>query len=87
MRLASKTIVVTGGTSGIGAAIVDHCIGLGGQVVFTGRRAEAGRQLEITQRRRDGACRFHAGDVTAPGFASELVRGCHGDRRVPQHSR
>jgi NAD(P)-dependent dehydrogenase (short-subunit alcohol dehydrogenase family) len=36
MRLKDKVIVVTGGTSGIGAAIVERCVAEGARVVVHG---------------------------------------------------
>lgn len=44
--LTGKTAFVTGGTSGIGTAIVKKFVEHGAQVVFTGRNVTAGKQIE-----------------------------------------
>lgn len=45
MRLKDKVALVTGGTSGIGAATVRRLRAEGAEVVFTGRNAKAAEQL------------------------------------------
>jgi 3-oxoacyl-[acyl-carrier protein] reductase len=47
-EMASKVIIVTGGTHGIGRACVEHLAGQGAQVVFTGRDRDAGAEIERT---------------------------------------
>jgi meso-butanediol dehydrogenase/(S,S)-butanediol dehydrogenase/diacetyl reductase len=73
IHLADKIVVVTGGTRGIGAAIVETCAALGGKVVLTGRDEEAGAVVEGKVRSAGGMARFIQGDVTAPGFPERLV--------------
>ncbi len=46
MRFENKTIVITGGTRGIGAAIGQHFVELGGDVVLTGRNKEELSRLQ-----------------------------------------
>ena len=41
-RLAGKTVIVTGGTMGIGEAIVHRCAAEGAQLVVVARNAERG---------------------------------------------
>lgn len=45
-NLSGKTALVTGGTSGIGTAIVENFINNGAKVVFTGRNVEAGQKIQ-----------------------------------------
>jgi meso-butanediol dehydrogenase/(S,S)-butanediol dehydrogenase/diacetyl reductase len=70
--LNGKIAIVTGGTRGIGAAIVEMCAGLGAQVVFTGRDEAAGSR--VVESCGNGAqVRFLQGDVTGPGFPDRLT--------------
>lgn len=71
--LSGKVTIVTGGTRGIGAAIVEMCVGLGARVVFTGRDDKAGSRLQARIGESTGQTRFFQGDVTAPGFADLLT--------------
>jgi NAD(P)-dependent dehydrogenase (short-subunit alcohol dehydrogenase family) len=73
IHLADKVVIVTGGTRGIGAAIVETCAELGGTVVFTGRDEVAGAAIERKIRAGGTSARFVQGDVTAPGFPDRLV--------------
>jgi len=45
-NLSGKTALVTGGTSGIGTAIVENFIKNGAKVVFTGRNVDAGKKIQ-----------------------------------------
>lgn len=60
-RLEGKVAVITGGTSGIGAATVRRFVQEGARVVFCGRAADAGEALA---RELGPACRFVRADVT-----------------------
>jgi NAD(P)-dependent dehydrogenase (short-subunit alcohol dehydrogenase family) len=67
-------LVVTGGGSGIGAAVVARAAGLGADVLAVGRRAD--RLEEVTAKAQaDGAGRAvpFVADVTAPGAAARIA--------------
>jgi 3-oxoacyl-[acyl-carrier protein] reductase len=61
MKLDGKTVVVTGGSSGIGRAIVRRCAEAGADVLFTYRRNRAGAEAA-------------AGDVRGGGRRVEVVQ-------------
>lgn len=73
INLIDKVVIVTGGTRGIGAAIVATCAELGAKIVLTGRDEEAGALVVGRVRASGGAARFVQGDVTAAGFPEHLV--------------
>jgi 3-oxoacyl-[acyl-carrier protein] reductase len=61
MKLDGKTVVVTGGSSGIGRAIVRRCAEAGADVLFTYRRNRAGAEAA-------------AGDMRGGGRRVEVVQ-------------
>jgi NAD(P)-dependent dehydrogenase (short-subunit alcohol dehydrogenase family) len=71
-RLSGKTVIVTGGTMGIGEAIVQRCADEGARVVVVARNAERGERLVSAV----GADRvsFVGGDVTDPAVADAAVQ-------------
>jgi len=69
MRLQNKVAVVTGGTSGIGRAIVERYVQEGALVVFSGRRADLGDAVS----RATGAL-FVAADVCVEADAVRTVK-------------
>jgi meso-butanediol dehydrogenase / (S,S)-butanediol dehydrogenase / diacetyl reductase len=73
INLTDKVVLVTGGTRGIGAAVVATCAELGAKVVLTGRDEGAGALVEGRVRASGGAARFVQGDMTAPGLPERLV--------------
>jgi NAD(P)-dependent dehydrogenase (short-subunit alcohol dehydrogenase family) len=69
-RLAGKTLIVTGGTMGIGEAIVRRCLDEGARIVVVARNAERGEKLtaELGER-----VAFVAGDVADPATADKAI--------------
>ncbi|MYR08873.1 SDR family oxidoreductase [Gordonia sp. SID5947] len=69
--LADKVLLVSGGTQGIGAAIVSAAVDAGALVVFSGRNVERGKQLAAQF---DGLpVRFVPADLADPEAASDTV--------------
>ena len=73
-RLASKVIVVTGGSSGIGRAVAQRVASEGAAVVIGARRENAGRQVADEITAAGGRSIFVATDVTAEAEPRALVR-------------
>ena len=67
---ASKTVLVTGGASGIGLAIARRFIQQGDCVVIGGRRADA---LASAAQEMGPRCAWAAGDIADPETARQLV--------------
>jgi NAD(P)-dependent dehydrogenase (short-subunit alcohol dehydrogenase family) len=77
-ELAGKTAIVTGGTSGIGRAIVESFCRNGANVLFTGRSRDRGMAVAATT----GAV-FFAADAASGEDARRIVeRTCVIDNRV-----
>ena len=70
-RLNGKTAIVTGGTMGIGEAIVRRFVDEGARVVVVAR--DAGRGERLVESLPGDAVRFLAGDVTDPAAADAAV--------------
>ena len=70
ISLEGKTILITGASSGIGAATARACVKAGMHCVITARREDRLSQLtgELGK-----ACRTISGDVTEPGFNKQLL--------------
>jgi NAD(P)-dependent dehydrogenase (short-subunit alcohol dehydrogenase family) len=69
-RLAGKTAVITGSTSGMGAATAEMYVAEGARVMITGRREDAGQ--EMVDRLGENAA-FTAADVTKESDVAALV--------------
>jgi 3-oxoacyl-[acyl-carrier protein] reductase len=63
MRLAGRVALVSGGTYGIGATIVERLAEEGAAVVFTGRSTDHGAELERSCRRREWPVTYCSGSA------------------------
>ena len=71
-RFKGKVTIVTGGSSGIGRAIVEEYCKEGGRVVFTGI-TEAGCQTQKELQSAGHTVRFLRGDMADEAFCGEVV--------------
>ncbi len=71
--LNGRAIIVTGATTGIGAAIAEACAGRGARVLITGRNAERGSDVCRRIVQRGGEAAFLLCDATTPGSATQVV--------------
>ena len=74
MSLEGKTVLVTGGTSGIGRAAAEQFGSAGAQVIVTGRDQTRGRDVVDTIESGGGQARFISADLAAPGGAQQLAQ-------------
>ena len=72
-RLKDKVCIITGGTSGIGKAAVELFAEEGATVVFTGRRAPEGEQVESALVAGGLSVKFVQGDLTKPEDRQRLI--------------
>jgi NAD(P)-dependent dehydrogenase (short-subunit alcohol dehydrogenase family) len=70
MQLSGRTILITGGASGLGGATVDMVVAHGARVVVIDLNDDAGRAKEATH---DGAVHFVKGDVTLEADVQRAV--------------
>jgi NAD(P)-dependent dehydrogenase (short-subunit alcohol dehydrogenase family) len=69
-----QTVIVTGATSGIGAAIGEQFASLGASLVLTGRSESRGREVVRGIEAKGGRVAFLPGDIRDLGMADSLVR-------------
>jgi NAD(P)-dependent dehydrogenase (short-subunit alcohol dehydrogenase family) len=72
-RFAGRTVLVTGATSGIGKAAALAFAAEGANVVFSGRRAELGDEIEQTIRKNGHEATFLRADIGESRDAQHLV--------------
>ncbi len=73
MRLDGKVVLVTGATSGIGAAIAEACADAGATLMLTGRSAERGNLALKRAQTQGGQAQFLAGNLSEPHWPDEIV--------------
>lgn len=73
MELRDKTIIVTGASSGIGAAAVRLFAAEGANVILAARREAILAEITEQIRQRGGSAVYLAGDVTDAGYSRSLV--------------
>lgn len=81
-EFAGKVALITGATSGIGAAAAQALAARGARVFFCGRRARLGRQVAARIRDTGGDATYMRADVRHEGDVREFVQAC-----VERHGR
>lgn len=73
MRFLEKSVLITGGTSGIGAAAAKAFGAEGASVLICGREDDLGHAVAEEIKKAGGACRYFHADVRDPTAMEELV--------------
>ena len=68
MKLENKIALITGGTAGIGEAMVREFVNQGARVAFVGRNVERGENIA-----RETGAQFYAGDVSDAQAPEQIV--------------
>ncbi len=72
-NLVGKKVLVTGGTKGIGLAVVEEFVALGAEVVFTARNDEAVEELELSLKQQGYKAWGLAGDVAQANDRQQIL--------------
>ncbi len=72
-KLKGKTVIITGATSGIGAATARLFAQEGANVLITGRRRQRGDELSAAIRAGGGACIYIHADHTQPDDCAAVI--------------
>lgn len=77
-NLANKKVLVTGGTKGIGRAVVAECVQLGASVWFVARNEKDVQALVTEYQEQDKTVLALAGDVADRAFREQLIAAITG---------
>jgi NAD(P)-dependent dehydrogenase (short-subunit alcohol dehydrogenase family) len=75
-RFAGVSVLITGGTSGIGAATAAAFAAEGAKVMICGRREALGREVEARLRAQGGQVTYRQADVREEAQVAALVDAC-----------
>lgn len=73
-KLEGKTAIITGATSGIGAATAQLFAQEGANVIITGRRRQRGEDLAAAIRAAGGVCLYVSADHTQPQDCAAVIQ-------------
>src|SRR6478735_4527512 len=73
LQLNGKVIVVTGGSKGIGAAIVRECAREGAIPVIVDKDVDTGKAVQAELRQAGGACEFVAAELSVAKACASAV--------------
>ena len=79
MRLDGRVAIVTGATSGVGAATARACADAGAKVVLSGRSSAGAEATAAAVAAVGGDSRIKLGDLTDSGFCDSLVEFAAGE--------
>lgn len=79
--LKGKCILVTGGSSGIGYAIAEKCLGVGAKVIITGRNEE---KLKLAQQKlKNPNCYYLRWDIAEVDSVRQKLKECYDLSKQP----